>query len=987
MNTPQLQSALDSFRRRQRRAFLWLHLTTAVSLAIALLLLIVLADAALALPSTARIAVDALLIVSAAALLFRSIRRLVHWPSDPRRLARALEQRLQITDSRFINAVELSALAAGPGIAASAISPALLHQAVADGEAAAASIEPAAAIDPQPLRQRLILMAVSLLVAGLVVLLAPRMFTTVIPRFLSPTADLPPFSLVTFDITIEPARVRFGHPARIVANLAGPIDVTTARIIFLPDQPPSSSPSPPASAAAPLTMLRAEPTRFIHTIDRAQASARFYIDTPWGRSATQRLDVLPVPDLQSARLTYTYPAYTHWPPASAPLTDAGLSALRGSVATLDLRSTLPLKHVRLTLAPLPSNPATNNSADPTPPTAPPNTDAATRQFIIDPHTTDPHAAAVTIPIDAPGQFRITLVGSDGTPADRDILGPIRAQPDHPPSVQILEPDLRVIAPVGYKLPLSAAATDDVAVTSLHLHLRRNEDPATVTPLTLHQPRPTSARASHTLDLPSDRFVPGDTVRAFIVAHDNHTPPQSAESATIEVRIVTQAEYEDLARQQYGIEQITREVKALARAADQIDQQRERLIEDLKALRDKIAAQNGQPTADDTQRLAELQQKLADLAQQSDDLARVMEERAAQQPLYTFEPPVQKQLADEARKHAQNSSETRRIPPLAPNNLDDAINDLERQRQTGSEARPQRELTQQELERFRLADQLMGLAQQIIDIAEAQRDLEQRLAPSDAAATEPMTQQQQARLHRLGLEQRTLQEELEQTLTDLDRAADEAADALPKMSASAREIAQAIRSMDVTHDQYQAAEHALGDRHGAAHLDADKAADKLESMIGQCKACKGAGGDDLDGALGLSRPDLSQAMDQMDQARPGRGRGNGSASGASGSGGAAAGGSGAPAPGAARPSLAGPHASSMTGPSAASRIMQLRQGGKGTYNRAGAPGSNTGPDGQTQVMQTQQQRTRDSAAPGPDAVPLRYRDLTQQYFKKLAEDSR
>ena len=198
--------------------------------------------------------------------------------------------------------------------------------------AEAAGISPAKVVDTRPLQKAMLAAALALLVGAGSYLAAPGVFRAVLPRFFSPTAGHPAFTLVKFDIRIEPAKVYRGWPAVIHATLSGPTKPPDqANVVFL-DEAGREGP--------PLPMLHAEGGKFSLRIERADRSRDFYVATPAGRSRRHRLTVHAVPTFQQVRVRYEFPGYTCWPASSTILGDSrDLAALAGTRVSLTVKNT------------------------------------------------------------------------------------------------------------------------------------------------------------------------------------------------------------------------------------------------------------------------------------------------------------------------------------------------------------------------------------------------------------------------------------------------------------------------------------------------------------------------------------------------------------------------------------------------------------------------------------------------------------------------
>ncbi|MBI1373189.1 MAG: hypothetical protein GC159_10700 [Phycisphaera sp.] len=921
---------------------------------------VVLIDAVVAFGPAGLIIIDILLLGllgAAAGHLAFTYRRNAY---DPRRIARLVEEGMGVTDSSLINAVDFADDAhATPSTG----SDALRRLAVAEGDRVAATVNPTAVIDRRPLHTALKQAGVAMLVIALLYLAAPKLFNMVLPRYLSPTADLPPFTLLDFDVTVSPEKVYSGKPAEIGAKLDGPVVPAEASVVFIERDEQTGR-----EVRRPVPMLRRADGGFTLPLQRVTESREFYIDTPEGRSHRHTLAVLPTPTFEKVTVRYDFPAYTGWPPVERPLDETGIRAIHGTRVTVTTQSNLPLDRSALVLRDGDFE-QTNHGV---------------------PSQAEPRVVSNTWDLTRGGTFELSLTAADGAPSDRTITGPVVALDDAAPQVQIMSPDMRVIAPEGFKMPFAITAQDDVAVASAQLHSRVNDGASQGVDLTLDRRKPTYATASHTLDLAALGAKADDTVKVFATAFDNlPDTPQSADSATVEIAVVTKEKFDELARQQYGVEQIAQEIAALASAIAELDKRRDELIKELEALKQKMAEQGGKLDDEDRQRLNDIQRKLDELAKASKQLAESMRERASQEQLYEFEQAYKdtlNQLADRMDKQAAAAAAQSKALAGDPSqqDIDKTLADMKRDRDAAEQSQQATELTQKQLEQLRAADGMMAEAETIKAIARQQRDLAERLSTYREA--ESLTPSQQARAARLAEEQRELKEQLDASLKRLTEAATAARDTLPQMAESAIDLANHVRDIGVLDDQADAADRADDGKGGPAYASADAAATKLESLIKKCNGVCNNASDDLDGMFGLSDSQMQSMLNQLSQGRQGRGQKSGSRGASQGSGtgdGQTANRSGDGGLNANSPTLFGPTKHGLpTDP----RMMVRKP--HGSYSRAGDANTGDAPDGTG--PQHLDPTTRDSRAAAPGnafGVPAPYRDLAEQYFRRLAEDSR
>jgi len=953
MNTPRLQSVL----RRTARSVLIAETLRCVCAAAAIVvgstLIAIAVDALLGLTAAGLITLDLLLIALGAAAALYITDRLRRQRYNPRRIARLIETRLGLSDSRLINAVDFAESETAPASAS------LRQMAVESGEQAADEVTLERVIDRRPLKRALLAANGVVAVMLIAFLLMPGVFTMVVPRLFAPTADLPPFTLVEFDVSIEPQQVYHGKDATIYAKLGGPITPTSASVVFIE----------PDSTRRRAPMLRRDKGQFALPLSSLTESRTFYIDTSEGRSRRYTLEVLPVPLFEHASVELAYPDYTGWAAATQPLTEQGVRALIGTQATVTIESNLPLGDSTLVV----------HEAD----------SDTQREHALQPVDGYPRQVRGAFEIGANGTFEITLRGRDGTQNDRTLTGPITAVTDAAPVVQMIEPDLRIVAPVGWKIPVKLSASDDVAVERITFQQRVNDDTPLVRDLTIEQRGPTYATADDTIDLDALGAEPGDVVRGFATAYDNHPDPaHSADSPAFEVQVISRSDYDEMARQQYRIQQIVEEMQAFTKAQRQLAEAREKLIEELEALKQKMAEQDGELSDEDREGLDSIRKQLDALEKQSRQLAEQMRKRAEQPQLYEFEEQVKKTLqqqADQLEQHADQQRDQREglSGSPTPQQVDNALNMLRNQQQQQQAEQQQREMTQRQLELMALADRMMQQTERIVAIADRQRELAEKFAAYREKVS--LTADDKARLEQLAWRQRDLADQLDEATRELSNAAELAEHELPTMAGSADQIVAKIRELKIAGDMRDAASHGELGRGAYASLSADKASRKLESLIGECSGMGQSAGNDLDGMLSLSRSQLQQCLNQMAQGRGGSRPGSGAGSGTGGTRGTGAGGQGTQAGGGAmnQPTLAGPHIS--TGGATADGLDSPESR---SFSKAGDRGAGQG--GQADGVQTIDPETRQRSTTGRGSVrgvPGAYRSLAEQYFRRLAEDSK
>jgi hypothetical protein len=252
----------------------------------------------------------------------------------------------------------------------------------------------------------------------------------------------------------------------------------------------------------------------------------------------------------------------------------------------------------------------------------------------------------------------------------------------------------------------------------------------------------------------------------------------------------------------------------------------------------------------------------------------------------------------------------------------------------------------------------------------QRQLADRFQPLPDQTGQNAEQQQRA--DRLAREQERLDQELREAQQALREAAEKAAEDLPRTSSDACRLCDAIDKLGIPQNQRQAARAARQGAGGMARREAEQAADKLESLAGQCPNAQGVGEElaegNLDGGLRLTAEGLQRTLEQLSQAQSLPTLGQGSQPGRTGRDGSL--------------SQFGLH-----GPQPPREAFQARRG-----RRADDPsgrGEGVSPDGsyaEAEVIESESRTSRAGGAGNLRGVPVGYRDQAEAYFRRLAEEA-
>jgi len=1000
MNTTRLDNTL----RKTGRMVMLIEATRAALVVVAVLivaaLLAIAVDAIVGLRPVGLVVVDAMLLILAVVAIGYIILHVLRHTFDRRRIARLIEERLQLHQSELINAVEL-AESSRDGTSAE-----LREATVACGVQLAATLAPSRLIDKRPAKRACGLALAALALTALLYLLLPTVFQSVIPRLLDPYGDLPPFTLVNFTFD-HPSEVYEGKPATIRVTLTGHNLPDQANIVFVDavagsEQTISSLPMLRVEGAKE-TGDRGQETgdgppnpglRFALPIDKADRTRVFYVNTAAGRSERRTLAVLPVPRFEQVTVTYDPPAYTGWKRTVEHLNARGIRAFEGTNLTVTVNSNLPLERGEIDWQwDVPGLVRGKNGTF---------YDQSTGSYgmlgiwwphLLKPNQRDPRIAAVTIrDVIQSGRFSITLTAANATRTQslEPLTGKITVAPDGPPKVRITEPgDRQIIAPEGWKVPVHIEAEDDVRIERLILFRGVNGFSPTAVQLPLTDKGPGLASSRYEFDLGALGARAGDAITFFATAHDNYPGVpggHSADTDTYTIHVISMEDYLTQARSDYRMDDVLEEIERFDRLLNELDAKREALLKQVEALNKKIEEQGGVPTAEDLKKLDELNAKLAEYAEQQWKLAKEMRERSEQPNLYDFERAYAQMLAEQAdqldrgaedatklkRENEFNRKENPNDKAEAQRQLKEMAKQLKKDEQRLDDAQQQAKAAEGDMKTIEQADHIMAQAERMTAIIQEQRDLADRMA--QFKSKEKLTPAEQLRAHRMAQEQQALKDELDDTIKQLDEAAKNAEKDLPNMAESAREISEAVKALGVGKDQSEAERLAMAGKGQGAHKSAESAASKLESLLGQCEGMQGEGQKDMaDAKFKLQNQSAGQSLQQLSQGRglpqmgskPGQQAGKQGSSGTRGSRG--------------KFSVYGPHKSGKEG--------SERRGGKDGTGQGTGANSDSAVSAGAESLSPDTAASRGQGATAIPGVPTRYRDLADQYFRRLAEEAK
>jgi hypothetical protein len=854
-------AAADRAWQREKARVLWWR---AVPWLLSLLLTAFATDAFLQLSSTARLvwlaaAAVALLTALAAGCYIGWMRR-----NPAERTARHLEQREPRLGSRLINTLQLAGQTGNPAL--SEPTRAIAAQAVARyGEELGAIDLPGLAATGESQRR---FAHAGLAVLGFFALLAVfyPVVRIVLPRFLDPLGDHPPYAFTQIAI-VDPGE----RGADVVYGSSLPVRVTWSghepQELYLSIYPKDGS-----SGVLTLPMIRDGEKGFIQEVGdvRGDFSVVAHSKNFSCYSPRREARVILTPRIENAFLEITPPAYTGLKTEEHPFSFKSVNALEGSLLRFRLDSNRPLREGSIEIS-------RNGKTD---------------RLVLARHGEKEVSGAFTVTDDAKLRFRVTDVA--GIPSDDQPETLISVLHDLPPTVSIVAPEQDGFASIDYKLTAKIEATDDYGVKTLRIHRALNG--AYSAPLTYNTPSiQTDVEQNLHFDFSDLGVRPGDRVSIFAEAIDTAPSPHLARSQTVTLTIISAEDYNEFIRQQNDVRDLSDKYQALLEQFQDLRTAQANLAGDEAALRSQVSdAKSAAAHLSDfdamTARQNELNQRLNKLAQR-------MEQFVRPHPLYDFERDLQRELTGEALQielsTAQNDASLNQLAAqtshpdgsrsLTPENID----------QLQSEAKAQAERLGAGGDQ--LADSVTRPLQDLSryhDLVNDFNAFEQAYQAQSALAEQtrayqnkgPLNREDQLALKDLAGQEESVRQILDQLPSSLRAHADAARKTFPKAASSADQLADAIENARFEPLARAATGMMLDGNGQQGALLAQRLESDMRNLFGQCNGSGQTDSSELDQYLKLTlNGGNGQSFAQMRQCRkfglnsghfPGMGLGHG-----------------------------------------------------------------------------------------------------------------
>ena len=565
---------------------------------------LVVLDAAVVLPEATRASAIWVLTAAAAAVLAVGVFALVRM--SPLRVARTFETKLPDTGTAMTNAVQLV------GVSAAAPTAEVLRR-----DAVVYGCETARGLASWPVARRGVLVALAAAAAAMLLWLAlaglfPEVLEAVLPRFLDPHGDHPPWSRLKIAVEPGDTEVLYGGQCEIRATTSGApaeklyivsenVKGRTQAVMFL---------RPDRSTMQTLTNLR-ETTRYWVTDGRAR-SRRFTIDI--------RL----TPRITLVELTAAYPDYTKQRPTPRrKLEKTHLEVPKRTTLTFRVASNRPLSQGTLELVPLLGGKK--------------RTVTLTRE--VDGDQVVSGGFEVTEAV----AFEISVTDVDGLASRESRRGRVTVLPDRRPSIIVMEPGRHAVATPQISVPVDVESKDDYGVKHVLWFRGLNRSIERGFRMkTLDAGDPRSMRAQGAFNLADLGVKPGDRIEYFFEAVDNDPDgPNVTTSRMYTLQIISLAQYEQMLRQAAA-------QRALFQQYIQLNRHLMRTLERAQMLRRerRTLEKTKKPTAEQKR---SLEKKARALRKAMDRYAKALDKALASRSLFDVEEEWKEHLRRQKRR--------------------------------------------------------------------------------------------------------------------------------------------------------------------------------------------------------------------------------------------------------------------------------------------------------------------------------------------------
>jgi phosphotransferase system HPr-like phosphotransfer protein len=429
-------------------------------------------------------------------------------------------------------------------------------------------------LPPVQCRPRRVLRAARLAVGAilaavfLLMLLKPQAVPTLAARLLAPFADIPPYSMLDFQVSPSKPEVAYGGDIEVTARITGGKVNVPVRVLTRHEGETEES-----------ECFRGAENRFTQKIEKIARPVEFCFAAGSARSTWHKIRLLLEPRFSLARLTISPPAYTREPVREIVLGREEIKAVHGATASLSITSNRPLAGGEMKIKPLsPHGEEKSLSATPA----------------------GVHTVRFDWPMLEPATLQVRIRDVQGTESPAPLEIKQSVLPDDKPRLTLHEPGSHALATPRTLVPVSGGAQDDFGIR--RVDFVRTLKGFRECPEELAVPKGDKTYEFQTrLDLSTLGVEPGEVIELYIEGRDENPSLTGIQTSDVSrIEIISEEEYgkmlvgrvsldELLARFQKIQEQLDRARRALAGAQEAKEDKAGALEKSTGAVRDAADA--------------------------------------------------------------------------------------------------------------------------------------------------------------------------------------------------------------------------------------------------------------------------------------------------------------------------------------------------------------------------------------------------------------
>ncbi len=580
---------------------------------LALTLALIALDAAFAFSGAIRIALDGLLALVLLGCMAWSLRQAFQSRERGRMLARMVEEGNPELQNVLTNAIDFEErLDHEDGVH---FSPALMRREIENAtERAVTPVNYDALTPPTLSRERWTLAGLALLFLASAAMFHV-LFLAVVPRYLLPFADFPPYSPIHFAVNPGDTHVDFGDSLKIEVIASNRIPDTLSLVLLDRE----------GREMSVVDMHDAGDGNFFQTLENLREPVTYFARTGRARTHRHEIAINTVPRIEDVVVNYEYPAYTHKDPETRVLAEEAIKGYVDTKVTMRVRSNRPLQGGQVEV---------NGVVYPFVP--------AGEENIVE----------TTFALAEAGTFSADFVDIDGNAAKDSARGTIEIIPDNKPEIVIDQPGMDSFAVPDSKIPILVDASDDLGITKVAFFRRHNQSDDARKSIYEDDGATSFVTVDDTLDLKDLGVKPGDSIEYYATATDSKPgAPQAATSEMFRLQIISFEEYRKFAQSQMTAEDLRLKYDEILEEMEAIAEAQQVLKEKTDALEEKMNQPDGL-SEEEKEQLAQAAGEQAELAKEAAEMAKRLEEMADGPVVFDIENEYKESLREFAERLAK-----------------------------------------------------------------------------------------------------------------------------------------------------------------------------------------------------------------------------------------------------------------------------------------------------------------------------------------------